>query len=336
MAKTKDQKKKLLYVKKILLEKTDEDHPLTTAQIIDELDKYDICSERKSIYTDIDALLDFKIDIINKKSTPPGYYVASREFEQVELKLLVDAVQSSRFITKKQTKEIIDKFKTLTNKYDAAKLEQRNVNISEPLKQTNNNSFIAVDHIHTAISMKSSVSFLYCDWNIKKEFKPRYDGKRYEVSPYSMTFNDGKYYMMAYDHASCSVRNYRVDKIDKIHIEEKDQKGQEEFKNFDLPKHSAQTFGMYNGEVGNVILQFKERLAGVMIDRFGTEPTMRALMSGDKYYGQLDAQINLEVAISPQFYGWVAALGGDVAIVGPEDVREGYKRHLESINSLYE
>lgn len=335
MAKTRDQKKKLLYVLKILEEKTDKDHPMNTAQLIEALEKYDIYSERKSIYNDIDTLKDSGYKIAMRKARPAGYYMESREFDQIELKLLVDAVQSSNFITKSKTQEIITKLKTLTNEYIATQLEQRNVNISEPLKQSNHKSFTIANNIHTAIGSNSAISFQYCDWNSKKEFLPRYDGRIYQVSPYLLTFDNGKYYMIAFDHSSNSVRNYRVDKINNITILDIRREGKDEFKNFDLPKHSVQTFGMYNGNLDTVMLQFKEKLAGVMIDRFGTKPTMRPLMSGDKYFGEFDAQINIEVAVSTQFYGWIAGLGSDVVIVGPKYVCEEYKEHLTGIRELY-
>lgn len=336
MAKSRDQKKKLLYVYKILSEDTDENHPMNTAQIIEALEKHDINAERKSIYTDIEALEDVGCDIINKKTRPAGYYMASREFEEVELKLLVDSVQSSKFITQNQSKRIIGKLKTLTNKFNAAKLEQRNVNISEPLKQTNSKSYNTVDAIHDAIHSNKAISFQYHDWNIKGQYLPRHNGKIYNVSPYSLTFDSDKYYLIAFDHDSQGVRNYRVDKIEKIQILEEDREGKDEFKNFDLPKYNHQTFGMFNGEVDNVVIQFEEKLCGVMVDRFGTNPVMRPLMEGDKYYDVLDAQINVEVVVSKQFYGWLAGLDGKAAIVAPNRRKEEFQKHLESILELHQ
>lgn len=334
MAKTRDQKKKLLFVYKILMEQTDENHPMNTAQLIDALEKYDIYAERKSIYTDIDALKAYGCDILNKSTRPAGYYVASRDFEEIELKLLVDTVQASKFMTKKQSKTIIDKLKQLTNQYESAKLEQRNVNLSEPLKQTNNNSFHIVDYIHEGIHTNQSVTFQYFDWDVKGKYVARHGGKIYNVSPYSLTFDSDKYYLIGYDNDSQSIRNYRVDKISGIELSGKEREGKQEFQNFDLPKYNRQTFGMFNGNVDNVIIQFEEGLCGVMIDRFGTKSVMRPLMTSDKYYGVLHAQINVEVAISKQFFGWLAGLEGKAIIIGPEKHKKAYQDHLQSVLEL--
>ncbi len=334
MAKTRDQKKKLLYVYKILMEQTDENHPMNTAQLLKALERYDINAERKSIYTDIDALLEYGCDIINKKSRPSGYYIASREFDEVELKLLVDTVQASKFMTKKQSREIIEKLKSLTNNYEAEKLVHRNVNISEPLKQTNNNSFYAVDCIHEAIHTNQSVKFQYLDWNLKGKLEAKYGGRIYNISPYSLTFDSDKYYLIGFDNDSQSIRNYRVDKISKIELSGEKREGKKEFKNFDLPKFNRQTFGMFNGDVDNVIIQFEKSLCGVMLDRFGTKSIMRPLMASDKYFKELDAQITVEVAISKQFYGWMAGLEGKAIIVGPEKHKKAYQEHLQGVLEL--
>lgn len=334
MAKTRDQKKKLLYVYKILMEQTDENHPMNTSQLLEELEKYDIYAERKSIYTDIDALVDYGYDIINKKTRPSGYYMASREFEEIELKLLVDTVQASKFMTKKQSKDIIEKLKGLANQYVGAKLVQRNVNISEPLKQTNNKSFLTVDCIHEAINTNQAVTFQYFDWDLKGKFVARHNGKTYNVSPYSMTYDSDKYYLIGFDNDSQSIRNYRVDKIVGIDLSGEEREGKKEFKDFDLPKYNRQTFGMFNGNVDNVVIQFENKLCGVMIDRFGTKSPMRPLLSSDKYYEVLDAQINVEVAISKQFFGWMAGLEGKAVIVGPEKHKKAYQEHLKNVLEL--
>lgn len=336
MAKTRDQKKKLLYVYKILTELTDEEHPMSAADIILELEKYDIYTERKSIYTDIQALLDYGCDILNKRGKERGYYVANREFELVELKLLIDAVQSSKFITSKDSKKVIGKLKSLTNVYDAKKLQQRNVNISEPIKNKNKQTYIIVDHIHTAINENSSIEFQYYDWNMNKEFVARSEGDNYKVSPWALTWHNDNYYMIGYNHTYEEIRHYRVDKMKKIKITHKSRLGKDDFDGFDLNKYTTETFAMFKGKSVDVTLECKQSMAGVIVDRFGADVTMRGLGTKDENYGTMDFNVRIRVAVSPQFYGWVAGLGENVKIVNPPSVKESYRNHIIGIYNQYQ
>ena len=216
MSKGSNQKLKMLYLLKILSEKTDESHCLSAQELIGELQKYEVSAERKSIYNDIECLTDFGYDIVNKKAkTGGGYYLASREFELPELKLLVDAVQSSRFITQKKSRELIHKIETLAGPYEAKQL-QRQVFVASRIKTENESIYYNVDHIHNAIQDNVPISFIYMEWNAKKEFVPRHNGKEYRVSPWALTWKEENYYLVAFDDEEEKIKHFRVDKMNRI------------------------------------------------------------------------------------------------------------------------
>ena len=213
MAKSENQKLKLLYIRKFLLEQTDKDHRVTTAQIIDELTKHEIKAERKSIYDDIECLRSFGMDIKRvQKDRTYSYYVANRPFELPELKLLVDSVQSAKFITKKKTNELIKKIEKLAGKFEASQL-QRQVFVAGRVKTMNDSIYRNVDQLHAAISENSQIQFHYFQWNVKKEAELRKGGAFYKVSPWALTCSDGNYYLVAYDEQEEKIKHFRVDKM---------------------------------------------------------------------------------------------------------------------------
>ena len=216
MAKSVNQKMKLLYILKILTEKTDESHCLPAQEIIALLASYGITAERKSIYDDIECLNHFGYDIVNVKSRKGGgYYLASREFELPELKLLVDAVQASRFITQKKSRELISKIEKLAGPYEGKQL-QRQVFVAGRVKTENESIYYNVDRIHKAIQDNAPVMFLYLAWNVKKELVPRHEGKKYRISPWALTWQDENYYLIAYDDEVGRIKHFRVDKMSNI------------------------------------------------------------------------------------------------------------------------
>ncbi len=323
MAKNSGQKLKLLYIAKILMEETDEVHPISTKGLIEKLSFYGITAERKSIYDDIAKLQEFDYDIIQVDNrNGGGYYMGAREFELAELKFLVDAVQSSRFITQKQSRELIKKLEKLAGKYDAKKL-QRQVYVAGRVKTENDKIYYSIDALHKAIQENKQISFLYMEWNGKKELVPRKDGQRYEVSPWTLIWKDENYYLAAYDEDAGIIKHYRVDKIADVQILERVRAGAKEFEALDLAEYANKTFGMYGGETEDVVLLFPEKLAGVVIDRFGKEISMRKV--GD------ELRARIKVVVSPQFFGWLAAVGKEIRIASPESVSNKYKDWLRSL-----
>lgn len=326
MAKSSNQKVKLLYILRMLQEETDENHLLSTNEIIARLAANDISAERKTIYDDINQLIDYGYDIIQVKSrTSGGYYLASREFELAELKLLVDAVQSSRFITRKKSRELIHKLEQLTGKYEAAQL-QRQVYVAGRTKTENESIYYNVDAIHKAIHDNVQISFTYLEWTTDKELKPRKAGKKYTVSPWALLWQEENYYLVAYDETVSVMKHYRVDKMGAVAFSERQRVGRDAFEEMDLAKYANQTFGMFGGKVETVTLRFPDRLAGVVLDRFGKEVEMRR--NADGYF-----TIRISAAISGQFFGWLTGIGSEAVILAPGEVRMQYQEWLKAVLS---
>lgn len=213
-------KLRMLYIMKILSEKSDERHTLSAADINRLLQDYGMAANRKTIYSDIETLREFHIDIVQAKGTNGGYYIGSREFELPELKLLVDAVQTSKFISCKKSKELIRKLENLTNEYDA-RLLQRNVFIYNRPKTKNETIYYNVNEIHTAILENYQIRYQYAEWTVQKKLIPKKNGAVYMVSPWALTWDDANYYLIAYDKTEDVIKHYRVDKMQQVQIIEK-------------------------------------------------------------------------------------------------------------------
>ena len=328
MPKSENQKLKLLYLLRLLEKETDEQHPVTIQNIIDELEQYNIRAERKSIYDDISQLTQFGYDIVHLKTkVNGGYYLATREFELPELKLLVDAVQSSRFLTLKKSKELISKLESLANRHDATKL-QRQVFVANRVKTDNESIYYNVDAIHSAIQKNEQIRFHYFEWTVDKTKNLRKNGTFYQISPWILSWADENYYLIAYDEDESKIKHFRVDKMKNIEELNLQRNGSEAFSSFDSALYANKTFGMFGGKEELITLLFPNRMAGVAIDRFGQEKDLRK-RDADHF------SIRTKVAVSNQFYGWLAGLGIEVQILSPEYVREDYKKYLiEIINQL--
>ena len=331
MAKSEKQKLKLLYLNRILHEQTDDSHRLNAEQLIAALDAYDIMAERKSIYGDILALQDFGVDIVAQKGRGAGYYVASRDFELAELKLLVDAIQSSRFITERKSKELIGKVAALTSQYEARSL-QREVYVAGRNKALNEEIYYNVDQIHSAISQNHKISFRYFEWKLDfsspQKIVKRYrrDGARYVISPWALTWDDENYYMVGFDTEADCIKHYRVDKMENIEELTDSRDGRGHFERFDVASYTQKFFGMFSGEERAVSLRCQNSFIGVIQDRFGSDVFVRPDPESSAHF-----RATVRVAVSPQFFGWIAGLGGGVAIIEPEDVREQFCAHLKNV-----
>ncbi|MGN0291067.1 MAG: helix-turn-helix transcriptional regulator [Lachnospiraceae bacterium] len=328
MAKGNNQKLKILYLMKILLEKTDETHSITMPQIISELETYGISAERKSIYSDIENLRVFGMDIIGEQQDRTYYYhVGNRRFELAELKLLVDSVQSAKFITARKSNELIKKIEGFASKYEASQL-QRQVYVTERIKTMNESIYYNVDVIHTAISANSKITFQYFQWDIHKRMVLRKEGALYEVSPWALSWNDENYYLIAFDSNEDKIKHFRVDKM--LHIDVKDEKreGRERFQKFDMAVYAKKMFGMFGGEEQIVRLECVNSLAGVVIDRFGKDVVISKV--DDEHFS-----VNVKVAVSRQFLAWVIALGEGVKIVGPESVKQQMREEADRLVRQY-
>ncbi len=328
MAKSSNQKLKLLYIMKYLLEETDEDNPVTTANIIDMLAGVGIKAERKSIYENIEDLRLFGIDIENIGSgRSSGYYIASRDFEMPELKLLVDAVQSSKFITRTKSDKLIKKIEGLTGKYQAQQL-QRQVFVSNRIKHDNESIYYNVDEIHTAINADRKLSFFYFDWTPEKTKKHHHNGKRYVISPWALSWDDENYYMIGYDSDADMIKHYRVDKMEKISACEEHREGRERFSEFDMAVYSKKVFGMFGGEEKTVSIRFADEFAGVVIDRFGRDAMI--IPGKDGYF-----TVRVSAFVSPLFYSWVFGFGKGAKIISPPEVQKEFRDMAEAVLGEY-
>ncbi|MCM1256432.1 MAG: WYL domain-containing protein [Roseburia sp.] len=323
MAKSYHQKLKILYIAQMLLEKSDEEHLLTTKDLISGLLEYGILAERKSIYSDIEALTEYGMDIVKEEGRMGGYYIASRQFELPELKLLVDSVQASKFITGKKSRELIAKLETLTSHANAGKLH-RQVVVNNRNKALNESIYYNVDAIYTAMNDNVQIRFQYFSWTPDKKMELRKNGEFYQVSPWFLTWEDENYYLIAYDEEADVMKHYRVDKMLKPGNTDKKRQGRKLAENVDLAAYAKKTFGMFAGDEETVILECREELTGVCIDRFGTDVPMRRTETDH-------IRIRAEVAVSPQFYGWLAGLGDRIKIISPERVRDAYRQWIENI-----
>ena len=326
MARSSGQKLKILYLMKIFLEKTDCEHCLTIAEIIDELDKYGISAERKSLYGDIDALRDYGMDIETTRGAKFGYYVANRLFELPELKLLVDAVQASKFITARKSGELIKKLESFSSTYEAMNL-QRQVYVANRIKTMNESIYYNVDFIHSAINNNKKITFRYYEWTPEKEKKLRHGGATYCVSPWALSWDDEYYYMIAYDSAAGKIKHYRVDKMVNIGVADEHREGGEIFCDFDMALYSKQAFGMYGGELTTVLLECDSSLAGVIIDRFGTDVTI--MPKGDKF------EASIRVMVSPTFISWALGFGSKLKILSPDWVVDRLVQTANEALALY-
>jgi len=327
MARRPNQKLKLLYLLKILLENTDEENAMTVREMIYELDRYGIPAERKSIYSDLEALQFFGFDIVSRRNRTTEYFVANRLFELPELKLLVDAVQCSKFITHKKSEELIKKLSCLTSKHQA-KLLNRQVYVADRVKTMNESIYYNVDRIHTAISRNRQISFRYFHYTVNKKKKFRKDGKRYITSPYALTWDNENYYLITYSEKYQDFTHYRVDKMMDIEITNYPRVRLPQDVNFNVAEYSRKVFNMFGGEEETVKIQFENSLVNVVIDRFGKEVCIEEV---DKDTFVMSAQ----VVVSPTFFSWVFQFGDKVRILSPEDVVSRYKQFLADTLSLY-
>ena len=334
MAKNPKQKQKLLYIMKFFSEKTDDDYGVTVQDIIDYLAEYDIAAERKSIYSDIECLRDFGFDIVKSKVGKITLFsLVSRDFTTEELKLLIDAVQCSKFITLKKSRELIHKIERLTSENQAKELH-RQVIVANRVKNSNEEIYRNIDSINRAINKKRKIGFYYTNWTVsrtgaKKLVKVRrHNGMRYMLSPKALTWDDENYYMIAYDKDADMLKHFRVDKMEDISVEDVRADSSKAVDKFDLAVYTKQVFGMYGGDTVNVRMRFDDSLIGVVVDRFSDKVFIQPHSDGT-------FTMSAEVMLSPQFYGWLFSFGDKARIVSPKAAKEGFCDYLRSVSDLY-
>ncbi|MDU1324931.1 MAG: WYL domain-containing protein [Clostridiales bacterium] len=328
MARSAYQKLKPLYIMNYLLQNSDEDHLVSMSQLIEHLAAHGIPSERKSVYDDIEALRVFGLDIVQGGSGKnAGYYIANRSFELPELKLLVDSVQSSKFITHKKTATLIKKIETLASIHEA-QLLNRQVYVKNRIKTMNESIYYNIDAIQSGISQNKKIQFKYFEYTVQKTRHYRKDGAFYVVSPFAMTWDDENYYLVAFDSQAGIIKHYRVDKMTEISSTEEDRDGLDAYQALDMAVYARKVFGMFSGEEESVQLRFENHLVGAVLDRLGQEVFIIA--DGDDHF-----TVRADVVVSPQFFAWVTGFGAAAQIIGPDDVVEKMRQHINSVATLY-
>lgn len=327
------QKEKILLLRHIFETETDEAHPLTVAALISRLEEAGVSAERKSIYADIDALRVAGLEIELRRGPGGGYYLAERPFQLAEIKLLVDAVQSSRFITRKKSGELIKKLQSLCSRHQARALA-RQVYVSGRVKSMNESIYYNIDALHAAIAGDNQIRFCYFHWEVDFSSPGAvrqcyHRSGEYTVSPFALLIDDGNYYLVGYDGEAEALRHYRVDKMTRIALLEEPRAAKDLLTSFDPAAYTKAVFGMFSGEAKPVKLQVENRLVGVVLDRFGGDVT---LLPGPQGY----FCVNVKAVPSPQFLSFVAGFGAGMRILEPAPLAREMQRLARQIAALYE
>lgn len=324
-------KSKILYLFKILHEKSDDEDPLTVEEIISELKKYDINSERKSIYSDLRLIEEFGIDICRVQGKKYGYFIGNRDFEIPELRLMIDAIQSAKFITVKKSKELIKKIEGLTSEGNAKKLENQ-VFINDRIKYENEEIYYNVDKIYTGIMNNRMISFQYYQYDISKKQVLRNIGMEYKVSPYALSWVDDQYYMIANFHKYDNLSHYRIDRICNVNVLEESRRDSAELSSyrnyFNVADYSKKIYNMFSGTTEVIEVRFSNHLIDTVIDKFGVDITIKK--HGDKHF-----IIHTEVSISDGFISWLMIFGDEIEIISPLSLRERIKGKADRISNVY-
>ena len=319
MPKQEGQKSKLVTLLRILEQRTDENHRLNVPQLVQLLENQGILAERKSIYSDIDTLRSLGYDIQLQRGRGGGYWMASRAFELSELKLLVDAVQSSSVISARTSKRIIHKLEALCSDYEGTQL-QRQVYVDGRPKTDSQTLLYSIDALHTAINRGCLVQFRYKGSSAVRT-----------VSPWQLAWENGCYYLIAYqdEKSPAGIRHYRVDKMAGVLVLDAPRRGKAQFAGFDLPSYLKKHFNMYGGPEHSVTLRCTADLEPAMRERFGASPIL--IPEGETHF-----HFTVPICVSDQFYGWVCGFGGKVEITAPAAVRSGLQEMTSRIAQAHQ
>lgn len=310
-----DKKSRIIYLLKYLYENSDEQHPVSSTELMEYLESQGIKVHRTTINTDVDLMIEAGIDVIFIRSSPNKYFIGDRRFELPELKLLVDAVASSKFITAKKSRELINKIGSLTSSNLADELK-REIYIDRMIKPGNENIYYTLDKIQEAIRNKKWIEFKYLEYNPDKKLIYKNNGYWYELSPYTMIWSDDHYYVVGYSKKHKKICTYRVDRIEKPNVLEDG--GIECPQDFDPSIYANKIFEMYDGTHKTVELKCSNELMRVIVDKFDEDVETSTL-------GSTHFKVTTDVLISPRFYGWVFGFAGKMTILGPEEVKIEYR-----------
>lgn len=322
------QKLKLLYLMRMLMEETDSERGLTMAQILEGLEELGISAERKSVYRDIEALREFGVDVRAYQRAPVEYAVEGRDFAFPELVLLVDAVQSSRFLTQRKSDALVEGVKRLASRRQRALLDKR-VHVEGRIKMQNESVYYSVDRIQEALAKRRKVSFLYFKYDAAKEKVAQHGGDRYVETPVQLVYAEGYYYLVAFNEKHDGFATYRVDRMDRIRVLDEPAARNERIATFDAQKLESRAFGMYSGSPVAATLLVSDEAMGAVIDRFGREVKSSLAGAGR-------ARVHVTVMKSPVFFGWLAQFGDRVRVEKPRALADEYRDYLAAIAASYD
>lgn len=332
MKQEKSESKRLIpvYLQQLFLERTDKDHYIRMPQILSFLETKGIYADRRTIYSAISILNSAEFEIVGiQEKGNYKYHHPTRMFSINELKFLIDSVATSKFLTGKKSKELIEKIKALGSKYNRESLD-RNIILGNRIKSMNDKVLKNLDDIHGAISTNRRIAFQYMRWTPEKKLIYSREGEKYFVSPFAVTLCDNNYYLIAFDNKHQDIRHYRIDKMRTVNISDDPREGMEEYKQFNVIDYMQKTFGMFGGKEETVRLTCKNHLAGVFIDRFGDSVSIRPDFNNSTMF-----IARVTVNVSPQFYSWIFALGTDVKILSPQSVIDDFIIMIESVLKSY-
>lgn len=327
MAGQSKQKHKLLVLKEIFETQTDENHPLTVVEIINALARKGISCERKTVYDDINTLIDSGMDIVvSKRGHSNDYYLASRLFQTEELFILADAISSCKFLTKKKSGELIGKLQSLTSKHSAPELS-RDIHVASRVKAFNEKIYYSVNAIHSAIKANKKITFRLSYYDIEKHSRLRHDGYLYKASPFYLMWAEDNYYLVCYCEKHEGISRYRVDRMENVEIcdEARDSLSVDDEA---LAKAQLSVYGMYGGTEKTVTFEFDQSLMNTVIDRFGQRVICHRI-ADDKF------TVTADVQISPPFWGWLFTFRDKARVISPPEVIEQAKHELAVILEQY-
>ncbi len=331
MSRTPNHSGKLLHILEILWKETDSDHKMTVPQLIERLEQKGISAERKSIYNLLKLLEEeFDFDILQPQKDRKGCALASRNFELPEVSMLMDMVQSSRFLTKEKAEQLLQKLAGQVSCHQADRIRRQIYRTGASAKGENERIYYTLDQINEAINHNHQLSYQYWDWSLTDGKQPRHGGERYCVSPWALIFQDENYYLVAYESKTDRIKHYRVDRIrqaceetDKLRV------GKEQFEQAHPATYAKRMFGMYGGREARVTLHCRAKLLNAVKDRFGAEVSVVPDFSQEFF------TVQVLVSVSPQFYAWVFGFGEDMEILHPLEMRQEYQERLEQTLQAY-
>ena len=323
MAANNKHKLKLLALIRVFQTETDADQGLSMPQIIERLAEQGIAAERKAIYRDISALQETGFDIRTLPKRPVEYALIRSQLSFDDVMMLIDIVQSSRFITQSKSNQLVKSLKSLVSERERKLLNKR-VHVQDRVKNPSGSIFHNVDTIHEALQLKRKIEFLYFSYDVNLKRAPRHGGKRYILTPVKVVYANNNYYLAAYDEEDKKIKTYRIDRMELLQVSESSAVRNEAIANYEYEDFAYRSFGMYHGSPECVTLRVDNDLMDVIVDTFGHDVSITSRNDSS-------ANVRVNVRVSPQFFGWVAGLDGKATIQTPKHVKTAYNDWLRSL-----